>query len=65
MEKNLEEIGLYEIRQMSLQECEETLLYLRYYLNRLQPGSARKTYQERVSQLEARLQELRDPGKFL
>lgn len=56
MEKNLEQIGLQEIRQMSEQECEETLLYLRYYLNRLQPGSPRETYQQLMQQLEARLQ---------
>lgn len=65
MEKNLEEIGLHEIRQMSQQECEETLLYLRYYLNRLQPGSPRKSYQERVGQLEARLQEIKGQAKLL
>lgn len=56
MEKNLEQIGLQEIRQMSEQECEETLLYLRYYLNRVQPGGPRETYQQLMQQLEARLQ---------
>ncbi|MGV3504701.1 MAG: hypothetical protein ACO1O1_13420 [Adhaeribacter sp.] len=58
MEKNLEEIGLEEIRQMNKQECEEKLLYLRYYLTRLQPGGPRATYLELICQLEARLQEI-------
>jgi hypothetical protein len=56
MEKNLERIGLNNIRQMSVQECEETLLYLRYYLNRLSPGGPRETYQGLIAQLEGRLQ---------
>jgi hypothetical protein len=65
MEKNMEEIGLHEIMQMGKQECEETLLYLRYYLNRLQPGGPRKTYQELICQLEGRLQEITGPAKIL
>lgn len=56
MEKNLEQIGLQEIRQMSKQQCEETLLYLRYYLNRLQPGDPREPYHQLIQQLEVRLQ---------
>lgn len=56
MDKKLEQIGLQDIRQMSDQECEETLLYLRYYLNRLGPGSKKQTYQDLLHQLQARLQ---------
>jgi hypothetical protein len=56
MDKKLEQIGLNDIRQMSDQECEETLLYLRYYLNRLGPGTQKETYQGLHHQLQARLQ---------
>lgn len=56
MDKKLEQIGQHEIRHMSQQECEETLLYLRYYLNRLSPGTQKETYQRLAKQLQARLQ---------
>ena len=56
MDKKLEEIGLNDIRHMNDQECEEALLYLRYYLNRLSPGSRQEKFQVLISQLETRLQ---------
>lgn len=55
MDKKLEQIGQQDIRHMSEQECEETLLYLRYYLNRLGPGAQKECYQHLVHQLQARL----------
>ena len=55
MNKKLEQIGQQDIRQMSEQECEETLLYLRYYLNRLGPGIQKENFQHLVQQLQARL----------
>ena len=63
MDKKFEQIGLNDIRQMSEQECEETLLYLRYYLNRLSPGTQQHTYQGLVHLLEARLQPPPGPDK--
>jgi hypothetical protein len=63
MDKKFEQIGLNDIRQMSEQECEETLLYLRYYLNRLSPGAQKQTYQGLVHLLEAHLQPPPGPDK--
>lgn len=63
MDKKLEQIGQQDIRHMSEQECEETLLYLRYYLNRLSPGTQKQTYQDLVHLLEARLQPPSRPDK--
>jgi hypothetical protein len=56
MDKKLEQIGLQDIRHMSAQDCEETLLYLRYYLNRLSPGTPKETYQGLIPLLEGHLQ---------
>jgi hypothetical protein len=61
MDKKLEQIGLNDIRQMNEQECEETLLYLRYYLNRLSPGVRQQDYQVLANHLQARLQS--PPGR--
>jgi hypothetical protein len=63
MDKKFEQIGLNDIRHMSEQECEETLLYLRYYLNRLSPGGPSATYQGLIRQLEGRLQAPPPTGK--
>jgi hypothetical protein len=65
MDKKLEQIGLNDIRQMSKQECEETLLYLRYYLNRLSPGAPKETYQVLIHQLEVHLHRPSGPGEPL
>ena len=61
MDKKLEQIGLNDIRQMNEQECEETLLYLRYYLNRLSPCARQENYQALANHLQARLQS--PPGR--
>jgi hypothetical protein len=65
MDKKLEQMGLHDIRHMNEQECEETLLYLRYYLNRLSAGARQEGFQVLLQHLEARLQPPPGPGELL